>query len=211
MKVFVTGGSGGIGYSIVRKFVENGHTVFSPTKSELDLSTEFRIENPQYDIVVNNAGINPLVGIEDISDISVMQINYFAPLSIIQQCLPYMVKQKYGRIINIGSILGNLSKKNRSFYSASKSALDSLSRSITAEYSQHNILANTISPGFIDTPLTHKNNDLKSLEKIKQSIPIGRLGFPQEVANLVYNLTVENSYITGQNIIIDGGFSCTIS
>lgn len=209
MNILVTGGSGAIGEAIVLKFRENGHNVFSPTHAELDLSYAFKLENPNYDIVVNNAGINPLLSIEDVSDISIMTVNYFSPLSIVQQCLPYMVRMGYGRIVNIGSIWGTFSKKNRSAYSASKSALDSLSRSVTAEYARYNVLSNTISPGYIDTPLTHKNNNKNDLEIIRNNIPLGRLGIPYEIANLVYMLTIDNTYIAGQNIIIDGGFSCT--
>jgi 3-oxoacyl-[acyl-carrier protein] reductase len=209
MNILVTGGSGAIGESIVLKFRENGHNVFSPTHEELDLSYAFKLENPNYDIVVNNAGINPLLSIEDVSDISIMTVNYLSPLSIVQQCLPHMVKMGYGRIVNIGSIWGTFSKKNRSAYSASKSALDSLSRSVTSEYARYNILSNTISPGYIDTPLTHKNNSKTELEIVRNSIPLGRLGIPYEIANLVYMLTIDNTYIAGQNIIIDGGFSCT--
>jgi NAD(P)-dependent dehydrogenase (short-subunit alcohol dehydrogenase family) len=209
MRVLLTGGSGGIGNSIKTAFESKGHHVWAPGRDELELSNNPHIENVNYNIVINNAGINPLLSIEDVSDISIMTVNYLSPLSIVQQCLPYMMEMRYGRIVNIGSIWGTFSKKNRSAYSASKSALDSLSRSITSEYAQYNILCNTISPGYIDTPLTHKNNSIGDLERIKENIPIGRLGLPYEIANLVYYLTIENTFITGQNIIIDGGFSCT--
>jgi 3-oxoacyl-[acyl-carrier protein] reductase len=120
-----------------------------------------------------------------------------------------MKERKYGRILNIGSIWVEQTKKNRSAYSASKAALDALSRSITAEYAQYNILANTLSPGFIGTQLTYKNNTPEDLKQIVSNVPVGRLGTPAEIATLAYFLTVDNTYISGQNIIIDGGFSCT--
>lgn len=208
MKVLVTGGSGGIGSAIVELFQSKGHVIYAPTRTELDLTANINLEDTSFDIVINNAGINPLKPITDISDNDVMQINYISPLKIIQQCLPHMISNKYGRILNIGSIWGTLSKKNRGAYSASKSALDSLSRSLTTEYAQYNILANTLSPGFIGTTLTYKNNSKEELQSIETQIPIGRLGTPSEIAKLVYFLTIENSYITGQNIIMDGGFSC---
>lgn len=207
--VLVTGGTGAIGSAIVKEFTDRGYYVTSPSRDQLDLSYDIRLTDPQFDIVINNAGINPLNGIENIHDTVVMKVNYLGPLKIIQQCLPHMVKQKYGRIINIGSIWGNISNEKRSAYSASKSALDSLSRSITAEYGRYNILANTISPGFIATKLTYTNNSPEELEKKVEQIPVGRLGTSEEIAKLVYHLTAENSYISGQNIIIDGGFSCT--
>jgi 3-oxoacyl-[acyl-carrier protein] reductase len=210
MNVLVTGGSRGIGKAIVDIFVNNGHSVYSPTRKELDLSQPIKLNNCEFDIVINCAGINPIKKLEDISGDEVMRINYFSPLEIIQQCIPYMVNNHYGRIINIGSIWIDLMKPGRLAYSASKNALHSLTKSITAEYGHFNILTNTISPGFIETDLTYQNNTQEQLDSLACLIPLGRLGTPEEVAKITYQLTVDNNYISGQNIIIDGGYSCTI-
>ena len=113
MKILVTGGSRGIGKSIVTRFRRDGHIVFAPSRNELDLSKEIVLQDIQFDVVINNAGINPLKNIIDISDEEVMSVNYNAPLQIIQKCLPYMVKQRFGRIVNIGSIWINKAKKMR--------------------------------------------------------------------------------------------------
>jgi len=209
MDVLVTGGSRGIGKAIVDLFTINGHSVYSPTRKELDLSQPIKLDKCEFDIVINCAGINPIKKLEDISDDEVMRINYYSPLEIIQQCIPHMVCNRYGRIINIGSIWIDTSKPKRAAYSASKSALHSLTKSLTAEYAPKNILTNTISPGFIGTDLTYQNNTKEEIALLSKQIPIGRLGLPEEVAKLVYTLSVENNYITGQNIIIDGGYSCT--
>jgi 3-oxoacyl-[acyl-carrier protein] reductase len=210
MDILVTGGSRGIGKSIADFFTLKGHTVWAPSREILDLSKPIKkFNNPTFDIIINNAGINPLNLIEDISDDEVLRINYLSPLEIIQQCLPYMVKQNYGRIINIGSIWIDTAKPKRASYSASKSALHSLTKSLTAEYAPKGILTNTISPGFIGTDLTYQNNTKEEITLLSKQIPIGRLGLPEEIAQLVYTLSIENSYITGQNIIIDGGYSCT--
>jgi 3-oxoacyl-[acyl-carrier protein] reductase len=209
MKVLVTGGSRGIGKAIVALFKEKGHDVYSPTREELDLTKEFTLVRLDFDIVINNGGINPLKTIEQINDREVMQVNYQAPLSIVQQCIPYMVAKGYGRVLNIGSIWIGLSMPNRLAYSASKNAVHALTKSIVAEYGGEGILANTISPGFIATDLTYQNNSESQIQQIKDRVPLKRLGTPQEVAKLAYQLTVENSFIAGQNIIIDGGYSCT--
>lgn len=209
MKVLVTGGSRGIGRAIVALFREKGHDVYSPTREELDLAKDFKLMRCDFDIVINNGGINPLKTIEQINDREVMQVNYQAPLSIVQQCIPHMVAKGYGRIINIGSIWIGLSMPNRLAYSASKNAVHALTKSIVAEYGEKGVLANTISPGFIATDLTYQNNTESQIQQIKDKVPLKRLGTPQEVAKLVYQLTVENSFIAGQNIIIDGGYSCT--
>jgi len=209
MRVLITGGSRGIGQAITKEFEKHGHVVYRPTREDIDLTKSVSLKFIEFDIIINNAGINPLKSVTDISDDDVMRVNYLAPLSIIQQCLPFMIKQNYGRIVNIGSIWIDTAKPNRLAYSASKSALHALTKAVTAEYAQHNILANTVSPGFILTDLTRQNNTAQEIEVLREKIPAKRLGVPEEIAKLVYILTVDNGYIAGQNIIIDGGFSCT--
>lgn len=209
MKVLITGGSRGIGKCIVDKFTKTNHVVVAPTRQELDLLKQIHLSDTNFDIVINNAGINPLKNITEISDEEVMRVNYTSPLEIIQQCLPYMITQKFGRIINIGSIWVDIAKAKRAAYSASKSALYALTKSLTAEYASNNILSNMVSPGFIETDLTYQNNTKEELETLKNHIPVQRLGTPEEVADLVYYLAVNNTFIAGQNITIDGGYSCT--
>jgi len=210
MRVLLTGGSRGIGLAIKKKFEGEGHDVYAPTREEMDLCDVPYIEDPAYDIVINNAGVNPLSELVEFNyeEDYAMKVNYFSPLHIIKQCLPYMIERGYGRIVNIGSVWTKLSKAKRSNYSASKCALDSLSRSITAEYARYGVLCNTVSPGFILTDMTLDNNTEEELEGIKSTVPVNRLGDCKEIADLVYYLTVNNTFISGQNIFIDGGYAC---
>jgi 3-oxoacyl-[acyl-carrier protein] reductase len=211
MKVLITGSSRGIGKEISKYFLDRNHTLYCPTRKELDLSKDIKLKETDFDIIINNAGVNPLSKFEDsYKDLdTVFNTNFKSAYQIINQCLPHMAKNKYGRIINIGSIWIDIAKQGRFCYAVSKNSLHCLSKFITVEYSKHNILSNTISPGFIDTELTRKNNTSEEIELLKNKIPCNRLGFPEEIARLAYQLSVENSYISGQNIIIDGGYSCS--
>lgn len=209
MNVLVTGGSGGIGKAIVEKFTVLGHSVYAPTREQLNLLNPINLPRKDFDVVINNAGINPLIGILDISDDTVMRVNYLSPLKIIQQCLPHMEMRGFGRIVNIGSVWTKVAKSKRCAYSASKCAIHSLTMSLTAEFANKGVLSNTVSPGFIGTKLTYQNNTTEELNKIIQDVPVGRLGTPSEVAELVYFLgSHTNTFISGQNIVIDGGYTC---
>lgn len=217
MVVLLTGGSRGIGKSIKDFFEGYGHIVLSPSKKEMDLSNLENVKSylttiDDVDIIINNAGVNYLNNIENETIESLnktLNINYLSPFIICQHFLPLLKNKNYGRIINIGSIWINYAKTLRGGYSASKNALHSLTKTIVSEYSEYNILCNTISPGYILTDLTLQNNTKEDLEIIKNQIPQKRLGNTEEIAKLVYFLTIENTYINGQNITIDGGYSCT--
>ena len=210
MRILVTGGSRGIGKDICDKFIKEGHEVIAPTREELDLSQPLSFIPDKIDVLINNAGINLIDSVFDGENYEeIMQVNYFSPLRLFKLCLPHMKKQNYGRIINIGSVWVDYAKSGRSAYSASKNALHSLTKSITSEYGAYNILANTVSPGFFITDMTLQNNTEEAIKELRSKIPVGRLGYTNEVADLVYFLAIRNSYISGQNIVIDGGYSCT--
>lgn len=217
MQVLLTGGSRGIGEAIKNTFNSSEFNIISPSRQELDLTNVGHVKEyietlPDIDIIINNAGVNNLKNIDLESYDSIIEtfnVNYLSPFFICKHFLPKMKFKNYGRILNIGSIWIDFSKEKRGSYSASKNALHSLTKSIVAEYGQYNILCNTISPGFILTDLTVKNNSEEDLKNILKQIPQNRLGNVNEIADLVYFLTVKNTYINGQNIRIDGGYSCT--
>ena len=211
----ITGSTGGIGKYLVSSLKEDV-TVVSPTRKELDLSSNSSINNYissldiPIDIIVNCAGIHKAGNCEDLTEYdfqNVLQINLIAPFQIISGLAKGMKERKYGRILNISSIWSVIAKENRSSYSASKSGLDGLTRTLALELAPFNILVNSIAPGYVDTKMIQLYNSEKELEKIKKIIPLGRFAKPSEIGDLVKFLCSEkNSYITGQVIPIDGGY-----
>jgi 3-oxoacyl-[acyl-carrier protein] reductase len=165
----------------------------------------------QIDICVNNAGVNRIDDFIDttIEDFNwVNEINVTAPYKILKIVGPKMIENNYGRIINVASIWSVVNRRGRSIYSESKNAIVGLTKALAVEWAQHNVLVNAVSPGFILTELTKTTNTKKQLEEIRKVIPSNRLADPDEVARFVIFLCSElNTYLTGQNIVIDGGYS----
>ena len=120
-----------------------------------------------------------------------------------------MKKRKFGRIVNITSIFGVVSRAERSAYSASKFALAGLTRALALETARDNVLVNALAPGFVDTDLTRQILGEKGIEEMAARIPMRRFAKSEEIARYVFFLASEqNSYMTGQTIIADGGFTC---
>ena len=214
----ITGTSRGIGSSIKEILQNDEIKIISPSRNELDLSSSESINkflseiSEDIDIIVNNAGILKVgkaeeFSIKDFQDI--LQVNVLAPFQIISGIVGGMKRKKFGRIVNISSIWGEKSKSGRSIYSTSKAALNALTRSFAVEFAEHNILVNSIAPGYIETDMMKQYNSEKELDIIKNSIPMKRFGKKTEISELVKFLCSEkNSYITGQILTIDGGFTC---
>jgi NAD(P)-dependent dehydrogenase (short-subunit alcohol dehydrogenase family) len=214
----ITGASRGIGAAIAARLQGEGIRVLSPLSKALDLLSSVSIDRylstltQPIDILINNAGINRLGSIDEISSTDfedVIQINLLGHFRLTQGLVKGMKARRYGRIVNISSIWSLVSRERRMAYSATKAAINGLTRAQALELAPYNILVNALAPGYVNTDLTKKNNTSAELEAIATQIPLGRLAEPSEIAECVAFLcSPKNSYITGQVIAIDGGYLC---
>lgn len=168
-------------------------------------------EIPRIDVLVNNAGINLLHKIQDIPDEdyeTLLSVNLHAPVKICRFLAEEMKEQGYGRIVNVASIWSVITKPERGIYTISKNALAGLTQTMAVELASKNVIVNSISPGFTLTELTKSTNTEEEISQISKSVPIQRLANPEEMGRVILFLSSkENSYMTGQNIIVDGGYT----
>jgi 3-oxoacyl-[acyl-carrier protein] reductase len=203
-KALVTGGTRGIGRAISVALAKCGCEVIYTGRTDADplagarfLAANFQEEGDIHrlrtfisevkpDILINNAGINKIgpfcdVKLEDFDDI--ININLRVPFQLIQSSLPHMVESGWGRIVNISSIFGVVSKEFRASYSTSKFGLDGMTAAVSAEFAKKGVLVNSVCPGFVRTGLTEEILGIDGMEQISKTVPINRLAEPVEIAN----------------------------
>jgi len=163
---------------------------------------------PTLDILVNNAGVtrdNLMMRMEEKDWDLVLDVNLKGAFLLTKAVTRIMMKQRYGRIVNMSSVIGVMGNAGQSNYAASKGGLIAFTKSTAKEFASRNITCNAIAPGFIETAMTAKLSD-EVKENYKKGIPLGRMGSVDDVANAVLFLVSEQStYITGQVLQVDGG------
>ena len=233
----ITGASGGIGMSIVKKMKQCGakliisgtrQNVLNDLASELgndvktittdlnnkedvlNLAKEAEASFGHIDILINNAGItadNLFLRMKDDEWDQVINVNLSAPMRLTRQVIKGMLKRRYGRVIFISSVVGYSGNAGQSNYAASKSALVGFTKSIALEVASRGITCNLIAPGFISTPMTDKLSDDQK-KNIVENIPVNRLGKVDDISNgCVYLASDEAGFITGTTLHINGGMS----
>lgn len=216
--VFITGAARGIGEAVYKKLKKEKYKIIAPTREELDLDDNASIyryievnKNLKVDILINNAGINLPSWIDELSDDNInqhIQINLISPIKLISAFAPNMKKNRWGRIINISSIFGLVARGKQTMYTATKHAINGVTKTLALELGPYNILVNSVCPGFTNTDLVKRNPPEKNALLVKD-IPQGRFAEPIEIAELVsFLISDKNTYINGQCLTIDGGFTC---
>ncbi len=229
----VTGGTRGLGKAMVDLLCQQGaYVIYTGTKDQksrdssskilwpLDFSSEISIRKfrnrlkrlSRLDILINNAGINKIAAVTDVDERDwqkIIQVNLTGSMLLMKDAARIMKKNKFGgHILNVSSIFGLISKSQRNAYSASKAGLIGLTRAASLDLAPYGILVNAICPGFVRTDLTNSILSAKDQRILAMQVPLGRFGTEEEIARCAIFLCSHwNTYITGQNITIDGGFS----
>ena len=233
-KILITGATGGIGGAIVKKFISLNAKVCCtgtnikklenlkkdhPTSliKQFDISNHSNIEKfidetendlGGIDVLINNAGINKdtlSLRMSEQEWKKVIDINLTSTFLLSKYAIKKMLKNKFGRVINITSIVGHTGNLGQSNYSASKAGIVGMSKSLSIEYAKKNITINCVSPGFIVSDMTN-NIPEKIRSMLIAKIPMGRLGSGEDVSNCVAFLSSEEaSYVTGETIHVNGG------
>ncbi len=233
-KILITGATGGIGNSLVKKFISLGSNVLATGTNEsklqnikknfpeiitekFDLSNHDKIEEfidkvdtklEGIDILVNNAGItldNLSIRLTNENWKKVLDINLTSTFLMCKYTIKKMLRKKFGKIINITSIVGHTGNLGQSNYSASKAGIIGFSKSLAIEYARKNINVNCVSPGFIQTEMTDKINE-EFKKTLISKIPSGNLGTGEDISNCVAFLASDKAnYINGETIHVNGG------
>jgi len=229
--IFISGASRGIGQSMAIHFAKNNFNVVGTSRNnfnfdyesenlfpiKLDITSrddvkecfeELKSKNLLPNILINNAGITAdqlFLRMTDDDWDKVINTNLNGTFNLTKVFLKNMIKNRFGRIINISSISGLMGNPGQVNYSSSKAALNGFTRSLAKEVGSRNITVNCIAPGFIDTDMTSYLNENEKMEILKK-IPLNKFGKPEDISKLaMFLISDEASYITGQTISIDGG------
>jgi NAD(P)-dependent dehydrogenase (short-subunit alcohol dehydrogenase family) len=217
MKALVLGGMGDIGSAITQKLSLNGVETTGVGRADFNLansqqiSAYFKKNGNQFDILIHSGGLNNPKNFEELTDAEIresLNANVLGFLDVVRELAPHWKRCGFGRVLVISSLYGFLGRKGRLPYAMSKHALNGAVKTLAIEFASYGVLVNALSPGYIATKLTYKNNSTETIERLISGIPVGRMGTPEDIAEVASFLcSPSNKYINGQDIVVDGGYS----
>lgn len=213
----VLGGNGDIGAAIVAKLRAGGLRVRAVGSADFDLGRPDQIaaffarEGNAFEVLVHAAGLNAPKPFEQLSEQDIrasLEVNLHGFLQVARLCLPHWKSHGGARVLVLSSLYGFLGRRGRLPYVMSKHALNGAVKTLAIEWAEYGVLINALSPGFVGTKMTYANNSPETIEKFIARIPLRRLGEPDDIAEVASFLCSQNNrYLTGQDIVVDGGFS----
>lgn len=218
-KVLLFGATGGIGSAIVANLERRGYQVVSPSRVECDLSSPDSIDaflgsvSVEFPSIIFSAGHNSPKPASETTAAELqlaIQINCVAAFQIFNFFAPHQKQLVGASNILVSSSYASRSVPGRMAYASSKAAAELMLRGLAVEHAKHKIRYNLIRPGFIDTPMTSRNNDASEISELEKKIPTGELGKAEDVAKLAsFLISPDSSYCTGSTFAVDGGYGAT--
>lgn len=217
-RVLVLGGTGDIGSTIASRLtLDFGDKVIAVGSADLNLADAHSVDlfleqhGSDFDVLVHSAGVNQpgLFELLDMKNIELtVQANLMGFLRISKALIPHWKLQSWGSVVIISSLYGFFSRKGRLPYAISKHALIGAMKTMAIEFGEYGVMVNAVSPGYIDTKMTSKNNSPEVIQKLVSGIPVRRLGSPDDIARAVsFLVSPQNHYVNGLDLVVDGGYS----
>lgn len=216
-RALVLGGKGDIGSAITNALSDDGLKVTAVGRDDFDLAVPAEIEaffarnGNDFDVLVHSAGLNRPNPFDQLSDQEIrasLNVNLHGFLHVARWCLPHWKVGNGARVLVISSLYGFLGRRGRLPYVMSKHALTGAVKTLAIEWAEYGVLVNALSPGYVGTKMTFANNSPEVIAHFIKDIPLRRLGSPEDIAEVAAFLcSAKNRYLTGQDIVVDGGFS----